>query len=263
MRKYKSKKAYSVIVAILLVWFMLVVSSWVFKLIYNDMLDTRWQETYLQAFSAAEWSMELALLKLKKGKYLIEDSLDFSDSRSEILWDISDFKEVRDSRISYQIEAKTDKIESSIKDYDYSIVPLFYFSWSILNPQKVTGFSLTWTDLSDIVWNIIWSWSGISWVWEIGFSTDWNLKILDWYNNFEYSLTWVTDFLNSSDYNYLVLFNSTWSEIYYELTSWDYFWSNKSSIISSAKKWKYKQNLRVEIDNSKYLNLLKYSIYSK
>jgi hypothetical protein len=57
---------------------------------------------------------------------------------------------------------------------------------------------------------------------------------------------------------------SSW-DISYTLKSlnpWEYFTKDKILIVSSWEVWWFKQNLRITISVSEYLNLLKYSIFS-
>ena len=73
-------------------------------------------------------------------------------------------------------------------------------------------------------------------------------------------------FLSSSDSNYFVLFNS-WNSgvIKYTVKSTnplEFFSKPRTTIITSAQVWNYKQNLSVDFDNTDFLNILKYSIYS-
>ena len=85
-------------------------------------------------------------------------------------------------------------------------------------------------------------------------------------NWFVYSEEEINNFISSSDSNYLVLLNSgnNWN-IKYKLkamNSWEYFSKPKTTIISSAEVWDYKQNISTNLNNTEFLNILKYSIYS-
>lgn len=66
--------------------------------------------------------------------------------------------------------------------------------------------------------------------------------------------------------NYLILFNPDAStDIDYRLytdSDSEFFTKPRTEIISSAQVGKYKQNFRTVVDNTEYLNVLKYSIFS-
>ena len=119
--------------------------------------------------------------------------------------------------------------------------------------------------VSDLVWNIVWEASGISWTWAFEYNTTWSKRVLTW-DDLSFSNQSIESFLNDSDGNYLILFNA-WNTvgINYNLQVLDileYFSKPKTEIIASGEIGWYKQNLRIALDNTKYLNILKYSIYS-
>ena len=70
-----------------------------------------------------------------------------------------------------------------------------------------------------------------------------------------------------------MLFNKSWSDIMdYELrtqatdlitSSTEFFSKPVWNITSSVTVWKYRQNISTSIDNTEFLNMLKYSIFSK
>ena len=120
----------------------------------------------------------------------------------------------------------------------------------------------------DVAWNIIGKEKWISWIWSISWvSTTWLLKTVD-----SSSRTFnqiddveVNTFLQGSDWNYLVLLNIWNINLKYNLkanNSWEFFTRPETTIISSAQVWNYKQNLSTELDNTDFLDMLKYSIYS-
>ena len=86
MKKYNKKWWYSIIMAILMVWFMLVLTSWVFWLILWESKDTKTMEYYLKSYQAAEWWIELALLKAKDSNYSLDETITKNDSISKIFW---------------------------------------------------------------------------------------------------------------------------------------------------------------------------------
>jgi len=273
MQKYNNNFWYSVILALLMVWFMIILTTWVFNLVLSESIDTKWTEKYLRAFAWAEWGMELALLKNKENNYWYNYSIMHNVNNESVMLsdnplDKTDFNKAKDVLISFDLNSITERIEETLLPWNYDIIPLFSYddNWLLI---KVTNISLNvsnWNS-TNLVWNIVWNEMWISWTWNFSNSVYWNYKTLNASNNFEYTTKKVWDFLNDSDNNYLILYNSDpITQITYNLkslTSWEYFTNNKSKIVSSWEVWLFKQSLRVSLDNSQYLNMLKYSIFSK
>lgn len=255
---------YSVILAILIVWFMLVLTSWVFSLVMLENKDTKAMEYYLKAFAWAEWSLELAMLKAKQFNYSFSDKIDNTDSKSKVLSrDISNFSKTKDVLITYNLDATTSEVkDKNLKSWEFDIIPLFYYdvNWDY---KKVKNIIINWLN-SDVVWNIVGENSWITWINNFTNNTEWNFKTINsWNINFSTKTIW--DFISESEKNYLIIHNVSTNEINYTLKSlnpWEFITKEASFIIWSWEIWWYKQNLRVKIDNSKYLNLLKYSIFS-
>lgn len=265
--KNNNNSWYSVIVALLIIWFLLVLSIGIFTLILNEMKDNKAMWDYIKAYAWAESSKELALLQIKENWYAYYDKIDHNlNNRSIILSEnpltSSLFKVNRDVLISYDIWSKVSEYEWVLNNLEYDIIPLFYVdaSWE----KKITSMALSilsWIP-DNLSWNVIWKENWLSWIW---LTTDWSKKTLEWWI-FSYAKENWNTFINNSDTNYLVLFNSwnSWS-IKYKLAtniSWEYFSKPKTSIISSAEVWRYKQNIVTDLDNTEFLNILKYSIFS-
>jgi len=71
--------------------------------------------------------------------------------------------------------------------------------------------------------------------------------------------------LLASGTNYLTVYNPTANEVLYDLSvsgTDEFFTQPKSIVESSAQVGKYTQNLNTTVDNSEFLGILKYSIYS-
>ncbi len=266
--KYNNKSWYSIIISIMLIWFLIILTSGTFNLVLWELNDTKWRFNYLKAFSAAEWSLELALLEIKNKWYWYYSNIENNiNSKSVILWkDINNFSKSIDPLISYDMDSKVNSYSWSIESLQYDIIPLFFLDnlWE----QKVNSINLTiLNDSNDLAWNIISDNSWISWKGDIDLTTMWNYKIIvSWW--FSYSNLLVNNFLSdiNNNNNYLILFNSNSSNtINYNLVSInsnEFFTKPRTEIISSSIVWKYKQTLRTILDNTKYLNILKYSIYS-
>ena len=267
MKNINQSSAYSVILALLIIWFLLVLSTGIFNLILVELKDNKAMWDYIKSYAWAESAQELALLKIKKYWYAYYDKIDHDiNNRSVILandpLDKDKFKFNNDLFLSYDIWSKVEIYDWTLNSLNYDIIPLFYLddNWE----HKVSQINLSivfWTE-SNLAWNVIWKENWLSWVWS---NTFWVKKILTsgW---FKYDKEELNSFLSTSDTNYLVLFNS-WDSwiIKYKLTSlnnWESFTKPQTTIISSAQIWKYKQNLSTDLDNTEFLNILKYSIYS-
>ena len=262
-----NKKWYSVIISLLLVWFMLILSTGIFRLILNEMKSNRAMWDYMKSTAWAEAAQELALLDIKIHWYWYVWSIENTvNSKSVMLssnnLDYGNYKKNTDVLISYSNDGKVNWYDGSLSPLWYDIIPLFYIDddWE----HKVTDvvFKIKEWDSSLLSWNIVWDISWISWYWE---NLTWVEKTLgaDW---FSYNQKWIWNFLTSSSTNYLVLFNSWKSNnLNYTLDSVDpleFFTKPSLDIISTWELSDYKQNIKTNINNTEFLNILKYSIYS-
>ena len=270
MKSYGSRKWYSVIVALTMIWFLLVMTVWVFNLVLRGLNDNRGIGNYIKAYFWAEAWQELALLKVKEKWYGLSDSIEHTiNNRSVVLSDNAleptQFK-WEDVFISYDLGTKTDSYTGTLQGLEYDIIPLFYLTGSDIE-EKATDISLSvlsWNS-DDLVWNIVSQFSGVSGTGSFDRYTPLHEKrLVSW--SFDFLDTTVESFLSTSSNNYLILFHSNNSDdLVYNLTSASESSFSKPSthIISSAQVWKYRQNLDTYLDNTKYLDFLKYSIYSK
>lgn len=251
----KNNNAYSVVLALLMTSFIIIIVAWVFKLILENMYDTRWMQNYLQAYSAAEGSMELALKKVKDNDFWYEEHI-FPGLGTKKISEL--FKDNKKTLIGYDINSTSSQILNKWLDANsYAIYPLLH-----LNKPK---FDVKTWDSSSLVWNIIGNATWISWTGWFNNTLSKEIKILNTSNNFGYDTKTIKDFLASSTDNYLVLYNAWWNTITYDLKSEDInnnFASENINIIAIWKVWNYKQNLKVELNIANNLNLLKYSILS-
>lgn len=270
---YNGKWWYSVIIALLTVGFMLMISTTVYRLVLNEIYDTNWLTNYYKAYNWAEWAMELWLLDYKKNTYWYENSIIHSINSWSVLLsdnptDYTQFKIKKDVFISYDLEAKSNIISNNILPGKYFIIPLFYTdnSWVIHKIENNLNLTVLWSNQSFLWWNIIWENAWISWKSNFDETSLWNKKTISWLGKFNFINETISNFLSTSNNNYLVLFNSDPNNnISFNLTTiWpnNYFSLDKVKIISSWEIGDYKQNLRLEIDNWRYLNLLRYSIFS-
>lgn len=264
-----NKKWYSVIMSLLLIWFILLLSIWIYRLVLNEMKNNRAMWDYIKAYAWAESSQELALLEIKKYWYWydwkIEDTINNKSvliSKNNLDKDL--FHPIKDVLISYSNDWKVNSFDWLLRPLNYHIIPLFYIDDDFLE-KKVNNIDIiinSWNN-SNLAWNIVWKFSWISWLWIPLF---WSEKKINSSWEFVYSQKNISEFLPYSTLNYLVLFNSWNSEpIEYRLKSIDtseYFTKPELTIISTWEVWKFKQNLRTTVNNSEFLNILKYSIFS-
>lgn len=268
MKKYSNKSWYSVILAILIVWFMLTLTTWVFSLVLRESKDTKSMEYYLKALEWANWAAELAMLKAKNFNYSMNYSISNTiNNESAILsvnpTNILDFKKSRDVLISYDMDSIANDINKDLDSWMFDIIPLFYYNSAnnkIVNIKNITLNS----NNAELVWNIVWSNDWISWKWNFDSSTNWNYKTIN-SSQINFTTKSIWNFLQNSSNNYLILHNITNSKVNYNLkslNSWEYFTNFNTEIIASWEISWFKQNVKIDIKSSEYLNLLKYSIFS-
>ena len=256
MQNKKNKKAFSIIVAIFMTGFLMILTIWVLNLVLREMKDNKWNENYLKSYAWAEWAMELWLLKIKENSFSYDEDLEMTSSGAESLSFNSTFNKNKDPKISFDMEVKTDKIEKwIIWTWATVIIPLFWqnetSSWKTIKiALKNIYLENGTTNAEDsIIWNIISSDWWKSWTWSFVEAENSN-----YLNN------------TTNNTNYLILFNRNSTEkIKYDLIakSWEYFSNPNWKITSSVKIGKYKQNISINIDNTEFLKMLKYSLYNK
>lgn len=251
----KNNSWYSVILALLMTSFIIILVAWVFKLILENMYDTRWMQDYLKAYSAAEGSMELALKKIKDNDFWYEEHIFpwlWDKKISEIFWTN------KKTLIWYEINSRSSSIEWKwLSPNEYAIYPLL----SLTKPK----FDVKSWDTNSLVWNIIAKDAWISWTWSFNYSLSKEAKNINSSNNFWYETKTIENFLFSNTDKYLVLYNAWNTQLTYDLKSEDIndkFASETINIIATWKVWNYKQNLNVDLNLANNLNLLKYSILS-
>lgn len=268
MKNLNKTSWYSIIISLLIIGLLLVLSTWILNMIMTEMKDNKGLWDNIKAYAWAESAQELALLQIKEKWYAYYDKIDHTINNKSVFLsstplDYLKFNRSKDVFLSYDIWSKVTEYKWTLKPLWYDIIPLFYINdiWE----HKLHSLEFTkifWSE-QNLVWNIIWKDTGLSWSW---FNLRWIQKTLNGSNELVYSEETINNFINHSDTNYLVLFN-TWKSnvIIYNLKKiidWEYFSKPKSNIISSWEIGKYKQNLETIIDNTAFLNILKYSIYS-
>lgn len=274
--KKNNNKWYSVIISMLLIGFLLVLTTGVFNLVLKELNDNRWMWDSIKAFAWAEASQELALLKIKEKGYGIDNEIDHNISTGSIILsdntdDISKFKRNKEIFISYNLNILADLIwleylySEELLPYSYSIIPLFYEKEgeAIIN---VDTYNLQiWWRKEDLVWNLISEQEWIGNIWNETRLWNWKKIIINWSWNPEakfISNESIDDFLSIRNNAYLILFNSWNTNLNITITSWRKFSKPKTTILSSAQVWKYRHNLETKYDNTEFLNMLKYAVFS-
>lgn len=262
--KNNNKSWYSVIIAILVIWFLLTLTSSILKLVLVELNDSKWVYTYLKTHYATAWAWELVMLKIKENWYGYYEKIDFN--KSNPLSNILNTGSTKNPIISYDINSKVSKYDWELKPLSYDVLPLFYLentsSWVVMDMILST---YEW-DNDSLSWNIITSNWWLSWVWWFTSLNEWFLKQLDsgWDFVIENKSIWAFLNENNNSLNYLILFNSSdTSTIKYNLDwNWRFFSKPRTDIAVSSKLWSYKQNISIKYDNTDYLGMLKYSIYN-
>jgi len=234
----------------MMIGFLLILTTSTLNLVLQEMQDGKGRQDYLKAFAWAEGSLELALLKIKEHWYgYDEDNFSWA-----ILWWWP-----KDPQIGYNFESEVSSYSGQLAPFETAIFPLFFINaWWTVNPTSW----LELTTSSNLTWNIIWNGAGVSWVW--GFSSSDNVGVKS-VSSFDDSGN-ISLFLASNSWSFLSLYNTSATEtmVFELLWSWanPSFTKAEAEIYSQARVWKYVQNLETSIDNTEFLWILKYSIYS-
>jgi len=246
MQKNKNKQAFSILIAILMIGFLLILVVGMFNLMLRDMKDNRWAGNYLKSYAGAEWAMELWLLKIKEKWYWIDE--DLAETNSWIL-SFNAWKN-NEPKISYKMDIWVQNFSGSLESWETVIIPLFSNTNYIKEPEY------TWD--SDIIWNIIWKWEWMSGSWSFNYSDNIYYKKKNWW----YDTKTIENFLTANTWSYLMLFSKN-DNSDYELKAESNFSKPVWTIISSVQVGKFRQNITTDIDNTEFLKMLKYSLYSK
>jgi len=248
MKINKNKQGFSILVAILMVWFLLILVTGMFHLMLRDMKDNRGSWNYLKSYAWAEWAMELWLLKIKEKWYWINNDL---ISTSSGILSFYPWKN-NEPKINYKMLIATKSFSWTLNSGETVIIPLFSNNKWIEEPEFIWD--------TDIIWNIIWKGEWMSGTWSFNYYDNNYFKNQYWW----YNDLLINEFLINNSWSYLMLFNKNSNKsINYELkTKWDFskpIWT----IISSVQVGKFRQNITTNIDNTEFLKMLKYSLYSK
>lgn len=267
----RQKSWYTILIVLFVVGFLLVLTSWVFKLVLQELNDNRGRGDYLKAYYGAESWIEWALYNIKKFDYWYSDEIDLEkNNRSIILSENplseSSFNPKKDTLTSYNIDTKVQTYSQTLKSWEHILFPLYTIDTNGIT-KKTLNIQLTVPSGSktSLVWNIIGHENGLAWSDEFQNSTLGAYKTVDTNWNLRFERKQIGEFLSTSNDNYLLLFNSDpISDLTYEVISTgdNYFTKPIWEIEASWKIGSYKQNIRLSLNNSEFLNILKYSIFS-
>ncbi len=253
MKKYSSTSpGYSIIAAVLMVWFLLILTTSTLNLVLQEMQDGRGRQWYLSAYAGAEWALELALLDIKYEGYGYDND-SFTDMQT--LWEWAKYP-----KISYEFNSKVESYSGSIDALGIDIIPLFSIEDTGINSIDNINFS---NPDASIVWNLITKSGGTSWIWDFNMTTVVGEKTLDGWSDFVFnSSRKIQDILSWEDYLVLQKLDSSGISTYELTGEGGGFTLPRAEVFSSARVWKYKQNLKTTIDNTEFLWILRYSVYS-
>lgn len=265
MKHSSDISGYTVVMALFIMSFLLLMTTGVFRLVVWELTQTRWEESYLKAYAGAESGRELALLHVKENGYGSYDAIAHTlSNRSIVLADnpsnISEFHQTQDVFLSYDLWYRASEHQGLLEPYQYDIIPLY----SDEDHLKDMSLELISGVQEGLLWNIISQNSGLAAYGSFDISTRWKSRWIDTNNNIIFGEPSLWEFLWQSDNNYLVLFNASDIDLQYSLVagSGDVFSLPRTDIISSGQVWKYRQNLRTQLDNTEFLWILRYSVFS-
>jgi hypothetical protein len=224
-------------------------------LVIGESKDSKAVANSLKAYAAAEWALELWMLEAKNANYGIDRvNTDYQKLLFNNGWNN------KDAKIQYEIDGLVNRVENKIiASWEFAIIPLFGKNTKVVAPNLI----ILWNS-QDVVWNILSQNAWLAGVGNFDMNTSGKQKSI---SNGEVNLqeTKVWNFILSHNENYLILQNTWNSDVSYTLTSqnsWEFFTNTTVKIVGNGEVGWWKQNVFVEIDTQKYLNLLKYSVFS-
>ncbi len=239
-----------------MIGFLLVLTTGSLNLVMQEMQDGRGRQNQIKAHAAAEGAMELALLQIKEQGYGFWDDVQDSD----ILWDTK-----KDAKISYTYDGRVQSYSGSLDPGGVDIIPLFWIE-NTGTQHPIDDITFDITSSSTLYWNIITENGGVSGSGSFDEGDTKDVKTLSW-DAFSLTPKTISQILRIWDTNYLMVVNPWEDTESYLLktTPWNYnfFTTPRETIESSATVWKYTQNIDTSLDNTEFLWILQYSIYSQ
>jgi len=250
--------------------FLLILTTGIFRLVLSELIQNRANSGYLQAHAGAGAAWELALLQIKKQWYGSYDAIDHSiNNRSIVLsenpGDTGLFKKQKDVFISYDLGYRVSQYNWKLEKLGYDIIPLY----SDDTPVDQLSLEINSGNGEKVLWNIIASNGGLAGSGPFTNTSIGKEKTLDENNILSFWNIGLGDFLAQSsaiddNQNYLFIFNGGDIDLEYSLISGNdrAFTAPQTQIISSAQLWNYRQNIQTSLDNTKFLWILRYSVFS-
>lgn len=289
------KNWFSVIIAMLMTAFLIVISAWILALMLQESKNTRLVSNTINTYAWAQWSLEYALLKAKNHREWFQDKISTEDSESKLLRkDEDSFKKNIDTTLEYEMRTFSQDYTWTLNPVQIDVIPLFFDNWkpnwtNTKNPNpdssdiiKTNEFSISWNKL--FVWNIVWNDNNwvtywISWTWSVWkkiWCWAWS-NIIDWKMKYITEYNWISwaseikiidnkdicEFLEDYSDNYLLITNASDDNLEYNIKSDNWFATPKTEIIASSSIWDFKQNILFNEDKSSLYEILKYSIVNK
>lgn len=291
----RNNKWFSVVIAIMITAFLIVISSWILVLVIQESKNTRLVFNSISTYVWAEWTIEYALLKIKNHSDWFSDKIDFKQDKDAnmLAYNINKITN-KDVVTSYEIINNSKSYSWVIEFWEFAIIPLFVDNWELItnnskNPNKNTSslskvltFKLGWDNnyVRNIIWNdaswitfwMVWTWSNNQsiWAWFLVDYDNGNMKsidndslVLDDSKTIKLENIKIEDFLNKYENNYLIIYNVSDNKLNYLIESNELFSLPKLKIIASSKILNYKKNLEFSENKGKYMDILKYSIINK
>lgn len=246
----RSTKAYSIIIAVMMVSFLLVLCSWVLQWVLSEMQDSRGRQEYLKASAAAEGALELGLFAVKQHGYGFDQASVNIDALG---------RDKNSATMEYSFRSKTQLIESELAPFDTVLIPLYWINDTGI--QSISWDFIQFIASQDLAWNIIGS-SGLWASWKGNFTHSTSSKIKN--INGSYTQQDLKTFLWLNPGSYIQVYNSsTTSENFrLELAGWDYVTYPTVYILARWSIGRYHQNLDAKLNNTDFLRILRYSIFS-
>lgn len=259
MKTYNTH-AYSTIISLLLVGFLLVMTTGIFRLVLKEMSDNTGIWNHIQAIAAAESGQELALKNIKDHWFGFSDTISHDIQPETLLLSKEgttpdNFRKKKDVFFSTLYRSQSKKYQGEVAGYGQQVIPLFYKDKK--ETYKVEGIldlvTVSW-DSQSLVWNVLWDNSGISGIGDFTKTTLGSQKNISQ----TFSRVSIEDFMTTGNEKYLVLYNTSSTSIGYSLTATENFTMPEIEIITSWEIGWYKQNVSTKIKNNEFL----YSIFS-
>jgi hypothetical protein len=123
----QNKSGFSIIVAILVSAFLIVLSMGVLDLILWERRITKVVYNTISGYAGAEWALELALLKIKNHRDGFFDKIGLDDVNSGLLAADPSSPKRTEQKIAYTLETRSDDFSGSTTGSgEFVIIPLFY-----------------------------------------------------------------------------------------------------------------------------------------